>query len=202
MAWEQRACTGSWSGSITPAANKPAKLLAKLRRAPEARLGELELATRRALVLSLVATITTINEQTKSLERQIATAMREHPDGQVFLSLFRKPRSVICAAELLAEIGDCRARYPTRDARRRCRPGCRRHGVRQIQGRLLPVGVQQAPTRGGRHAGGHHSPPQPLGPRPVRQRPPARARSSPRDPHPGARLVPDPVALLAGPRAV
>jgi len=115
MAWEQRACTGSWSGSITPAANKPAKLLAKLRRAPEARLGELELATRRALVLSLVATITTINEQTKSLERQIATAMREHPDGQVFLSLFRKPRSVICAAELLAEIGDCRARYPTRD---------------------------------------------------------------------------------------
>jgi transposase len=66
-------------------------------------------------VLSLVATIKTINEQIKQLERQIATAIREHPDGAIFLSLFKKPGSVICAAELLAEIGDCRARYPTRD---------------------------------------------------------------------------------------
>jgi hypothetical protein len=41
---------------------------------------------------------------------------RKHPDGEIFLSLFRDPRSVVTAAELLAEIGDCRARYPTRDA--------------------------------------------------------------------------------------
>ena len=38
------------------------------------------------------------------------------PDGQIFLSLFKSPASVITAAELLAEIGDCRERYPTRDA--------------------------------------------------------------------------------------
>ena len=94
---------------------KPARLLAKLRRAPEARVGELELGVRRALVLSLVATIKTLNEQIKQLERQIATAIREHPDGPIFLSLFKKPNSVITAAELLAEIGDCRGRYPTRD---------------------------------------------------------------------------------------
>ncbi len=94
---------------------KPAQLLAKLRRAPAARLRELELIARRQLVLSLVATLTTINEQIKQLERQIATALREHPDGHIFLSLFKKPNSVICAAELLAEIGDCRARYPSRD---------------------------------------------------------------------------------------
>ena len=94
---------------------KPARLLAKLRRAPEARVGELELGVRRALVLSLVATIKTINEQIKQLERQITTAIREHPDGPIFLSLFKKPNSVITAAELLAEIGDCRARYPARD---------------------------------------------------------------------------------------
>ena len=94
---------------------KPAKLLSKLRRAPAARVGELELGTRRALVLSLVATLKTINEQIRQLERQIATAMHEHPDGAIFLSLFKNPSSVICAAELLAEIGDCRARYPTRD---------------------------------------------------------------------------------------
>jgi transposase len=95
---------------------KPGELLAKLRRAPEGRVGELELATRRQLVLSLVATITTLNAQIKELERQIATAIREHPDGQIFLSLFKGPSSVICASERLAEIGDCRARYPTRDA--------------------------------------------------------------------------------------
>ncbi len=94
---------------------KPAQLLAKLRRAPAARVGELELGARRGLVGSLVAALNTINEQTKQLERQIAAALRAHPDGEIFLSLFRSPRSVICAAELLAEIGDCRARYPTRD---------------------------------------------------------------------------------------
>jgi len=66
-------------------------------------------------VLSLVATIKALNGQIKQLEAQIATAMREHPDGAIFLSLFKKASSVICAAELLAEIGDCRARYPTRD---------------------------------------------------------------------------------------
>jgi transposase len=94
---------------------KPAALLAKLRGAPEGRLGELELSTRRQLVLALVATIKILNGQIKELERQIATAIREHPDGPIFLSLFKAPGSVITAAELLAEIGDCRARYPTRD---------------------------------------------------------------------------------------
>jgi transposase len=95
---------------------KPADLLAKLRRAPEGRVGELELNTRRQLVLAWVATIKSLNLQIKELERQIATAIREHPDGQVFRSLFKGPYSVITAAELLAEIGDCRARYPSRDA--------------------------------------------------------------------------------------
>ena len=93
----------------------PAQLLAKLRRAPVARVGELELGTRRELVRSMVTMIKTLNEQIRQLERQIATAIREHPDGAIFLSLFKQPNSVICAAELLAEIGDCRARYPTRD---------------------------------------------------------------------------------------
>ena len=95
---------------------KPAQLLAKLRRAPEGRVGELELATRRQLVLTFVAMLKTLAVQIKELERQLATAIREHPDGHVFRSLFKGPDSVITAAELLAEIGDCRARYPSRDA--------------------------------------------------------------------------------------
>jgi transposase len=96
---------------------KPAsELLAKLRTAPESRAGEAEINTRRQVVLALVATLKPLVAQIRKLERQIAAAVREHPDGEIFLSLFKDPRSVICAAELLAEIGDCRARYPTRDA--------------------------------------------------------------------------------------
>jgi transposase len=93
---------------------KPAQLLAKLRRAAHGRVGELELSTRRQLVLSLVAMLRSLTVQIKALERRIAIAVREHPDGVIFLSLFKG--TVITAAELLAEMGDCRARYPSRDA--------------------------------------------------------------------------------------
>ena len=60
--------------------------------------------------------IRTLNAQIKDLEREIRAQVRAHPDGPIFLSLFKSPNSVITAAELLAEIGDCRERYPTRDA--------------------------------------------------------------------------------------
>jgi hypothetical protein len=95
---------------------KPAQLLAKLRRAPQGRVGEVEMSARRQLVLCLVATLRTLVAQIDTLERRIATAVRAHPDGAIFLSLFKDPDSFITAAELLAEMGDCRARYPARDA--------------------------------------------------------------------------------------
>jgi len=93
----------------------PAKLLAKLRAAAEGRAGEAELQTRRQIVLALIAALTPLIAQIKQLDRQIATAVRAHPDGEIFLSLFRDPRSVVTAATMLGEIGDCRARYPTAD---------------------------------------------------------------------------------------
>lgn len=65
-------------------------------------------------MLGLVIRIRTLNVPITELEHQIAIAIREHPDGHVFLSLFKG--AVITAAELLAEMGDCRARYPSRDA--------------------------------------------------------------------------------------
>ena len=55
-------------------------------------------------------------ERIAELTRTIGDAVRAHPDGPVFLSFFRNPESVICAAILLAEIGDCRGRYPRADA--------------------------------------------------------------------------------------
>jgi transposase len=77
---------------------KPAQLLSKLRRAPEGHVGEAELTSRRALVLALVAAIKPLGAQIKQLDLQIAAALREHPDGEIFTSLFKGPYSVITAA--------------------------------------------------------------------------------------------------------
>jgi hypothetical protein len=93
-----------------------AQLLERLRQAPAGRTGQIETATRRQIVLALVATLQTISGQIAGLDAQIAQALDAHPDGEIFRSFFRSQNSVICAATLLAEIGDCRARYPHRDA--------------------------------------------------------------------------------------
>ena len=94
----------------------PEALLERLRAAPIADIGELEHDARRASVLGLVAALRPIVGQITQLTSQIAGAVRTHPDGPIFLSLFRDPKSVITAAGLLAEIGDNRHRYPHRDS--------------------------------------------------------------------------------------
>jgi transposase len=91
-------------------------LLARLRAAPTGRAGELELDARRTAVLALVAALRPLVEQIGLLSSQIAGALHAHADGDIFLSLFRDPKTVITAASLLAEIGDCRARYPNAEA--------------------------------------------------------------------------------------
>lgn len=90
-----------------------AELLVRLRSAPQGRTGEAELEARRAVVLALVAALKPLVEQIRLLTSQIAGAVRAHQDGPIFLSLFRDPKSVVTAAELLAEIGDNRNRHPT-----------------------------------------------------------------------------------------
>ncbi len=89
------------------------ELLARIKDAPAGRAGELETEARRGLVLALAATLEVIVEQIRLITSEIAGAIRAHPDGHVFLSFFKSPDSVICAATLLAEIGDDRNRYPT-----------------------------------------------------------------------------------------
>ena len=93
-----------------------AQLLARLRSAPPGRAGEFETRTRRQVVLRLVRTLQVMVEQISELEREISEALDAHPDGEIFRSFFRSRDSVICAAILLGEIGDCRGRYPLRDA--------------------------------------------------------------------------------------
>src|SRR5450631_848220 len=94
----------------------PEKLLVKLRAAAVGCAGETETHAGREIVLALVATLETLGKQVKQLDRQIALAVRAHPDGAIFLSLFKGADTVLTASVLLAEIGDCRPRYPTRES--------------------------------------------------------------------------------------
>jgi transposase len=91
----------------------PNELLARLHTAPAGRAGPLEQEARRQVVLGLTKTLVQIVEQIRLLTSQIAGAVRAHPDGAIFLSFFKDPKSVITAARLLAEISDDRSRYPT-----------------------------------------------------------------------------------------
>lgn len=115
----------------------PEELLERLRNAPVAALGEAEAEARRTAVVGLVAALSQIVAEARRLEAEIAGAVRRHPDGEVFLSFFRDPKSVITAAGLLAEIGDNRCRY--RDA-----------AALAADGGVAPVAVESGKRR---HAG-------------------------------------------------
>ena len=92
------------------------ELLTRLRTAPIAALGDLQGEAHRSAIAGLVAALIPIVAQISQLTSQIAGAVRAHPDGPIFLSFFKDPKSVVTAAGLLAEIGDNRARYPTPDS--------------------------------------------------------------------------------------
>jgi transposase len=92
------------------------ELLERIRKAPKGRAGKAEIEARREAVLALVGTLKVLLERIKLLEERIAKAVRAHPDGEVFLSLFRSPKSTLTAASLVAHIGEQRERYPTNEA--------------------------------------------------------------------------------------
>jgi len=67
-----------------------------------------------AITHALVTVLDTLVQQIKTLDKQIARQLAAHADAHIFTSL---PRSgTVRAAKLLAEIGDCRARFPTPEA--------------------------------------------------------------------------------------
>jgi transposase len=93
---------------------KPAReLLGRLRGAAEGRAATLETEARRTIVLALVAALEPIVTRIAELTSEIRSALADHVDGPTFRSLFIDPKSAVSAAIMLAEIGDCRARYPT-----------------------------------------------------------------------------------------
>jgi len=94
----------------------PGELLERMRSAPAGRAGELEVEARRAVVVGLVGALEPIVAEISDLTSQIRGALAAHPDRAVFAPLFRDAQTAISPATLIAELGDCRERYPTEAA--------------------------------------------------------------------------------------
>jgi transposase len=88
----------------------PAVLHARLSAAPRGAIGEHGTAQAH-ITRALLTVLTTLVEQIKNLSTQISEQLTLHADQHTFTSLPRSGR--VRAARLLAEIGDCRARFPT-----------------------------------------------------------------------------------------
>lgn len=88
----------------------PAVLHQRLLAAPRGATGE-HATTQAHITAALVAVLRTLLDQIKALSTQIDHQLDAHADAHIFTSLPRSGR--VRAARLLAEIGDCRARFPT-----------------------------------------------------------------------------------------
>jgi transposase len=105
---------GSWLVSVGYKGHTdPAVMHARLDARPRGFTGS-EGAAYVGITTALVATLNNLVAQIAELSAQIGQQFAVHADAHIFTSL---PRSgTVRAARLLAEIGDCRARFPTPDA--------------------------------------------------------------------------------------
>ena len=94
-----------YSGKVDPAV-----LYQRLLNAPRGATGE-HATSQAHITASYVALLRTLLEQIKTLAAQIDRQLDAHADAHIFTSLPRAGR--VRAARLLAEIGDCRAKFPT-----------------------------------------------------------------------------------------
>ncbi|MBA3866175.1 MAG: IS110 family transposase [Solirubrobacterales bacterium] len=94
----------------------PAELVARIKAAPQGTAGKAECAARRAVVAGLIDALGPIVAEIAALDTQIHERLAAHPDAEIFRPLFRDPRTTICPATLIAELGDCRGRYPNEAA--------------------------------------------------------------------------------------
>lgn len=88
----------------------PTHLIQHLQQAATGRVTGAAAEASEVIVGTLVDLLVTLRQQQHQLQSRIKEALLAHPDGTIFQSL---PRAgTIRAATLLAEIGDCRARFP------------------------------------------------------------------------------------------
>jgi transposase len=89
----------------------PEALLERLRSAPEGGAGEAEGEAKGELVRALARTLQALVAEIAKLSSRIEHAIAALPDGRIVMSF---PRAgTICAAQILAELGDVRARFPS-----------------------------------------------------------------------------------------
>lgn len=89
------------------------ELLDRLRAAPRGVAGELEAEAKGECVRALVAVVRPLVAQLGVLSAAVEHAVEAHTDAQVVTPLFRSGR--VCAAQLLAELGDDRGRFVSAD---------------------------------------------------------------------------------------
>jgi transposase len=112
--WLTPARLGKWLASIGYSGRTaPAVLHARLAAAPRGITGN-DAATQATITHAMHAVLVTLTTQIKALSAQISDQLAAHADNHIFTSLPRP--GTIRAARLLAEIGDCRARFPTPEA--------------------------------------------------------------------------------------
>ena len=87
------------------------ELLARLRAAPRGLASDAEADAKGEIVRALVSILERLVAKIAKLSSRIAYAIAELPDGQIIMSFPHMGR--ICAAQILAELGDVRERFPT-----------------------------------------------------------------------------------------
>jgi transposase len=90
-----------------------AELLARLRAAAQGSSAPLTEHAMAQVVRSLVAVLLPLVQQIAVLTRRIERFVESLPDGQIIMSFPRAGH--VCAAQILAELGDVRERFPTPD---------------------------------------------------------------------------------------
>ena len=113
-AWLSPRRLASWLSSAGYTGGVSAGILYDRLAAAAPGLAGAEAEARGQITLALVKVIGALNAQIAALDTEIGRLLAVHPDRHIFASL---PRSgTIRAASLLAEIGDCRQRFPTDEA--------------------------------------------------------------------------------------
>ena len=91
----------------------PAELLDRLRAAPSGLARDAEADAKGELACALVVVLERLAAEIAKLSSRIEHAVAGTPDGRIVMSFPRAGR--ICAAQILAELGDVRERFPTED---------------------------------------------------------------------------------------
>lgn len=89
----------------------PAELLARLRAAPVSLAGDAEADISGELVRSLATILSTVVTEIAKITGRLEHDIASLADGQIIMSFPRAGR--VCAAQILAELGDVRARFQT-----------------------------------------------------------------------------------------